>query len=198
MPIYNLKGKERVLPEKETKLVGFSDSDVDESHKLALKNIGKHTIEDPFKKTKKTKMGEWFFTTEAFHFYRPKGVNANYEITIIDHITLHMMAHSMQEALKLLEDEIREGESNVLQGAVDDINRLLQKKHLHEQHNLAWIPPIQQSEFQHHIPAGNPGEIHVQSEDTGFIEYPSDMNFIRIHADEKGRIKVKLIMSREE
>jgi hypothetical protein len=190
MAIFNFKALNVYSP-KTFPIRGFKENDVNESHDMAVRSPKKYAVEDLMGKTKGTKKGQWYFTIESFHFFRPKGVSANYDITIVDHVTLHIFSRSLQEASKIIETEIHGGNSNILQIILDDINSLLQKPQLHEQHNLSWIPPLSQEEFVHHIPSGFPGEIHVESEDTGFVVYPSDIKFIKIFVDQMKEIIVK-------
>jgi len=197
MAIYNFKGQSSFSPKTFTEK-GFDEKEVEEDHSKAVRSPKKHSVEDLMGKGKELKQGRWFFTIEAFHFFRRKGVSANYDITVIDHVTLHIYARSLQEAAKILDTELRTGDSNILQIILDDINSLLQKPQLHEQHNLSWINPFNQEEFVHHIPAGFPGEIHVESEDTGFIVYPSDIKFIKIFVDPMKKIQVKAEMVGEK
>lgn len=191
MALYNLKQTKKELPDKTFGTEGLDEKSADATYKKALKNPKKHLIEDIYKDKKSFKKPTWFFTTEAFHFFREKGSGmANYDITIIINVTLHILARSLDEARKLLDDEIRGGDSKLLSELTDDINALLQKKNLHEQHNLSWIPPFHQEEFVHHIPSGNPSTIHVESEDSGFIEYPSDLQFIKLWVDDIKKIHI--------
>lgn len=196
MALYNLKDQKKELPEKTFTKKGIPDPEADESYKKARKEMKKHVIEDMFKESadgKMLKKPDWFFTTEAFHFNRPKGVGrANYDITVIANITLHIMARSLKEAIDIIDADIQGGDSKILSEVIEDINRLLQsKQQIHEQHNLSWIPPFQEEEFLHHIPAGNPATIHVESEDTGFIEYPADIQFMKIWVDDSMKIRVE-------
>lgn len=197
MALYNLKDNKRELPEKTFTKKGIDSRASEESYKKARKEMKKHVIDDIFKEseTDKTmkKKPEWFFTTEAFHFNRPKGVGkANYDITIIINVTLHIMARSLKEAIEIIDADVQGGDSKILAEAAEDINRLLQsKQQIHEQHNLSWIPPFQEMEFIHHIPAGNPATIHIESEDTGFIEYPSDLQYMKIWVDDSKKIHVE-------
>ena len=195
MEPYNFKQKEREFPEKFFGTSGPGKKIADKSHIDAMKHSKKHTVDDIFQKGRGYKQPRWWFTTESFHFHRQKGSGmANYDITIVDNVTLHILADSMKTALDIIEKEIFAGDSKLLQVCTDDINRLLQKKDLHEQHNLSWLPPFSQSEFAHHIPGSYPGTIHIESEDMGYIEYPSDITFIKVFVEKDKKIRVETVM----